>query len=51
MESKGKMTVKARITNFFTRLIDRIDKKMEAKAKANSCCCKPQDKKNKTCCS
>jgi len=37
---------------FFVRLLDKIDKKMEEKAKSSSCCCKSNDKEGKkSCCS
>lgn len=29
----------------------KLDQKMEEKAKSSPCCCKPQDKGNKSCCS
>lgn len=36
---------------FFAKLIEKIDKKMEEKAKS-SCCCKPKDdSKGDSCCS
>ena len=35
---------------FFVELINKLDKKMEEKSKA-SCCAKPSDKADKTCCS
>ena len=38
---------------FFARLMDSIDKKMEASAKSGSCCCcapKSKDAENKKCC-
>jgi hypothetical protein len=36
---------------FWSRLMDNLDKKMEAKAKSSSCCCCPSDPKSdqKTC--
>ena len=36
---------------FFARLLDKLDKKMEAKAKSSPCCCKTAQKKDKSCCS
>jgi len=36
---------------FFSRILDRLDKKMEEKAKSSSCCCKSSDKSGgKSCC-
>jgi len=37
---------------FFARLMESLDKKMEASAKGGCCCCgpKPEDKKEKKCC-
>lgn len=40
-----------KIKQFFSQLINKIDKKMEAKAKSQGCCCKPLDKKDNSCCS
>lgn len=34
---------------FFTRLIEKIDKKMEEKAKKNPCSCSPKDRNNSCC--
>jgi hypothetical protein len=37
---------------FFSRLIDKLDKKLQEKANSSSCCCnKSNDKGNKSCCS
>jgi len=37
---------------FFSRLIDKLDKKMEEKSKASSCGCKSNNQgENKSCCS
>ena len=37
---------------FSARLIDKLDKKMEEKAKSGSCCCKGDDNgEKKSCCS
>jgi hypothetical protein len=38
---------------FFARLMDSLDKKMEAKAKSGGCCCcapKSKDSEDKKCC-
>lgn len=37
--------------NFFGRLMERLDKKMEEKAKTKSCCDKKEKNKGKSCCS
>jgi len=37
--------------SFFARLFDKLDKKMEEKAKSGTCCCKPSDKGDGSCCS
>ncbi len=37
--------------SFFARLFDKLDKKMEEKAKSSPCCCKPSDKGDGSCCS
>lgn len=37
--------------SFFARMFEKLDKKMEEKAKSGSCCCKPSDKKDGSCCS
>jgi hypothetical protein len=38
-------------TGFFARLIERLDKKMEEKAKAKFCCDSKDKDKGKSCCS
>jgi len=36
--------------SFFSRLIDKLDKKLEEKSKSKPCCCvKPQDKQKSPC--
>lgn len=37
--------------SFFARLLDKLDKKMEEKAKSLPCCPKPLDKGGNSCCS
>lgn len=39
-----------RTRGFFSRFIEKIDKKMEEKAKS-TCSCKPSDKEKNSCCS
>jgi hypothetical protein len=48
---EAKLTVSDRVKKFFGNLFDKLDKKMEAKAKSNSCCCKSNEGDNKSCCS
>ncbi len=37
---------------FFAKLFDKLDKKLEEKAKSGPCCCKSDNKEgNKSCCS
>ncbi|MDD5518953.1 MAG: hypothetical protein PHV98_06355 [Candidatus Omnitrophica bacterium] len=35
---------------FFARMFEKLDKKMEEKARAKGCCCRPSDKGNDSCC-
>ncbi|MCX5694804.1 MAG: hypothetical protein NT014_06795 [Candidatus Omnitrophica bacterium] len=51
MKQENKVSVAGRIKSFFVKLFDNIDKKMEAEAKSKSCCCKPSEGKDKSCCS
>jgi len=48
---EGKQEERKSKKGFFSRMFDKLDKKMEEKAKSSPCCCKPTDKGNKTCCS
>jgi hypothetical protein len=48
---EAKFTVSGRVKKFFGSLFDKLDKKMEAKAKSSSSCCKPNERNNKSCCS
>ncbi len=36
---------------FFARIIDKLDKKMQEKAKSKSCCCDENKSDKKSCCS
>jgi hypothetical protein len=36
---------------FFARLIAKLDKKMQEKAKSQSCCCSENKSEKKSCCS
>lgn len=49
---EGKPEEKKSKKGFFTRLLDKLDKKIEEKAKSSSCCCKGNDNEGKnSCCS
>lgn len=48
---EGKPVEKKSIKGFFSRLFDKLDRKMEEKSKSSSCCCKSSDKADKSCCS
>lgn len=48
MESK--LEVKKSGKGFFAKLFDKLDKKMQEKAKSNPCCCKGDDKEGKKSC-
>jgi len=37
--------------SFIAVLLEKLDKKMEEKARSKPCCCKPNDKEGKSCCS
>jgi hypothetical protein len=50
MTQKTKATRLNKFKNFFSQLLNRIDKGMEEKAKSQTCCCKPLDKEKKSCC-
>lgn len=36
---------------FFSKLIEKLDKKLEAKSKQSGCCCGPKNDKGDSCCS
>ncbi len=40
-----------KVTGLFSRLLEKLDKKMEEKAKSQDCCCKPTGKGKNSCCS
>jgi len=46
-ETEKKKTKKG----FFSRMFEKLDKKIEKKAKSQLCCCKPSDKGGSSCCS
>jgi len=45
IDNQGKPKSKSFLWKFF----DKLDKKMEEKAKSQSCCCVPKEKQNKSC--
>lgn len=49
-QNTGKMTEKKR-KGFFGRMLEKIDKTMEEKAKAKPCCDSNDKNKGKSCCS
>lgn len=49
MENKVSATDK--IKKFFFQLADKLDKKLEEKAKSGNCACKQNEKENRSCCS
>jgi len=51
MKQDSKESILARVKKFFAQLFDKLDQRMEAKAKSKSCCCKPGERKDKSCCS
>ena len=51
MAQKAKANKPNKIKQFFSGLVNKIDKKMEEKAKSQACSCKPSDKDGKSCCS
>lgn len=40
-----------KVKQLFSRLWEKLDRKMEEKAKAQACCCKPSGKEKNSCCS
>ena len=40
-----------KVKTFLGGLFEKLDKKMEERAKAKPCCCKPSDKEKNSCCS
>lgn len=48
MENKNDVK-KEEKKGFFARLMDKLDQKMEEKAKSGGCCCCSGDKKDKKC--
>ncbi|MCX5687502.1 MAG: hypothetical protein NTV71_02500 [Candidatus Omnitrophica bacterium] len=51
MANNESNTKEGKKKSFFAKLFDRLDKKLEEKAKSESCCCKPSDKGDSSCCS
>lgn len=51
MEKNQGKEVKIEKKGWFSKWLERLDKKMEAKAREGSCCCSPKDpKKGSSCC-
>jgi len=48
---KDKLEQGKKKKGFFARMIDKIDKKLQEKAKSGSCCCSKDDAGKKSCCS
>ena len=48
---KDKAEEKKTKKGFFSRMFEKLDKKMEEKSKSGSCCRKPSDKGGSSCCS
>jgi len=51
MLKKAKDRKPGKVKRLFLQLFDKIDKKLEEKAKSQTCCCKPSDKGGNSCCS
>jgi len=49
MEEKTDSKKGCKIKDFFKGLVEKMDKKMQEKAKDGGCCCK-KDKEDKSCC-
>jgi len=50
MENNRETRKKNKLQLFFSRLAEKIDKKMEEKAKENPCCCNRDKSKDNQCC-
>jgi len=48
---KEKVKDEIRKKSFFAKVFEKLDKKMEEKAKSKTCCCKASDKESNSCCS
>jgi hypothetical protein len=51
IKMKDKLEEKKTKKGFFSRMFEKLDKKMEEKAKSQPCCSKPSDKGGGSCCS
>lgn len=49
MEEKNNKDTKAKKKGFFGRLADKLDKKMQEKAKSSPCCYSSQSRDNSCC--
>ena len=48
---EDKLEEKKTKKGFFARMFEKLDKKMEEKAKSQPCCSKPSNKGGSSCCS
>jgi hypothetical protein len=51
MKENNENKKSGKVKTFFKGLVEKLDKKMEEKAKSKPCCYKPTDKENNSCCS
>jgi hypothetical protein len=51
MADKANNEKEAKKKGFFGKFFEKLDKKIEEKANASPCCCKPKDKDDRSCCS
>lgn len=51
MKEKSSTKNEAKKKSFFAKAIERLDKRMQERAKSTSCCCGPSDKESGSCCS
>ena len=51
MKEKSEIKNEAKKKSFFAKVFEKLDKKMQEKAKSAPCCCKPRDKGDNSCCS
>jgi hypothetical protein len=51
MDQNVKVNKKNKVSEFFGRMFDKVDKKMKEKAGSGKCCCcAPEKKEDKSCC-
>ena len=51
MSQEIKSEKKGRVKKFFSRWFQKLDKKMEEKAKSSGCCCDNTKSEGRSCCS